>query len=99
MSLFFAIFGSEVAVLFTGPSYLTLILTENCLPLVSFLFCVLEADKHTANGPNKAARHAVYACCTVKGCNIVYTYLYTTAVNHAHPTTKFTLQSSWVGTF
>ena len=42
--------------------------------------------------PNKVARPAAYTCCTVKRCNSVYTYLYTTAANEAaHLPTKFTL--------
>ena len=51
-----------------------------------------------ANSPNKVARHAVYTCCTMKECNIVYAYLYTTAANKiAHLLTKFTLDKKLGG--
>ena len=55
---------------------------------------------NTVNSPNQVARHDVYTFCTVKGFNIVYTYLYTTATNDAHLTTRFTLHKQLgVGTF
>ena len=54
---------------------------------------------NTTNGPNKVARHAVYTCCTVRGCNIVYTYIYITAANKAAPPpTKFKLHKKFEGT-
>ena len=63
--------------------------------------CVSGTELHhvnigsTANSPNKVARLAAYTSCTVKGCNIVYTSLYTTAVNEvAHLPTKFTV--GWI---
>ena len=66
--------------------YMSLIFTQKILPLVSILF------SNTANSPNEVAKHAVYTCCTVNGCNIVYTYLCTTAANEVtHLPIKFTL--------
>ena len=42
------------------------------------------------------------SCCTVKGCNIVYTYLYTTAANKIHVAqlpAKFALNEKLDGYF
>ena len=79
---------------------MSLIFRENFLPLYSFLpslcasgteLCPVKID-NAANTLNKVVRHAVYTCCTVKGCNIVYTYLYATVSKEvAHLPTKFTL--------
>ena len=55
---------------------------------------------NTANSPNKVVRHAVHTCCTVKGCNIVYTYLYMTVANEvAYLPAKFTLHKKLGGYF
>ena len=108
LCFFFAMFGSRVAqgasnhtlfpYFFQVLPYMNLSFTDNFLPLVSFLFCHVKIG-NTGNSPNKVARHAVCTCCTVKGCNIVSTYLYTTAANDAHLTTNFTLHKQLCGYF
>ena len=54
--------------------------------------------ENTANSPKKVTRHAVYTCCTLKGCNIVYTYMYKTAANKSTPNNKVytTQEVGWV---
>ena len=94
-----------ISKLFTGPSlhdlnFDTKNSTHCFLPFLFALGIELCHVKigNTANSPKKVARHALYSCCTVKVCNMAYTYLYTTAVNEVtHLPTKFSLHEKLGG--
>ena len=75
---------------------MTLIFTETFYDYFPSIFASGTELCHVKFGnkaisPKEVARYAVYTCCRVKGCNIVYKYLNATAANYAHLTTKFTL--------
>ena len=85
---------------------MSLFLTNNFTPSFIHYLCASGTKfrhvkiANTVTVPTKWVRNAVYTGCKDKGCNIVYTYLYTTAANEvAHLPTKFTLHKRLGGYF